>query len=255
MGNIGLQLYSVRETAEKDFLGTISKVADLGYNAVQFAGFFDTPAKHVKQVLDQKTIRVAGSHTGLDLLAGDKLKETILYNQEIDNDLIICPYLPEKYRDSMDSYKRSAEMFNDIGHVCKENGMRFGYHNHNFEFETYNGVTGFDLLFGNTDSDLVKMELDCFWAIHAGFEPKAIIEKHENRVISLHMKDMTEINSKKRSVEIGEGILDIKELLTVAADQNVEWLVVEQEDFDRDPIDSARINRDNLSTLLKLNTR
>ncbi|ASN04603.1 sugar phosphate isomerase/epimerase family protein [Virgibacillus necropolis] len=250
MGNIGLQLYSVRTMAEQGFLGTVRKVADMGYDAVQFAGFFETPADQVKNVLDEKGICVAGSHTPLDLLKGDKLKEAILYNQEIDNDLIICPYLPEEKRNSVESYKRTAEELNKIGQICKENGMIFGYHNHNFEFKNFDGITGFDLLFGNTDPDLVKIELDCFWAVHAGYDAKTIIEKYGDRVVSLHIKDMTEVSGEKKSVEIGSGMLDMNDLLSVAKSQHVDWLVVEQEDFDQDPMASAKINRDNLIDLL-----
>lgn len=136
----------------------------------------------MKSVLYDTGIRVAGSHTGLDLLTGDKLKESIIYNQEIENNLLICPYLPEEKRNSDYAYKRTAEELNKIGQVCKESGMTFAYHNHNFEFESFNGMTGFELLF--------------------------------------------------------------------TKNQQVEWLVVEQEDFDRDPMDCAKINQDNLRTLL-----
>lgn len=247
MGNVGLQLYSVREAAEKDFLGTVCRVADMGYDAVQFAGFFETSAKQVKNVLDEKKIRVAGSHTSYDFLTSDRLKETILYNQEIDNDLIICPYLSEEKRNSGEAYKRTAEELNSIGRTCKENGMRFAYHNHNFEFEDYAGVTGFELLFGQTDPGLVKMELDCFWANYAGDDAESIIEKYGDRVVSLHMKDM---NQDKKSIEIGKGMLDLTGLLKTASDWDVEWLVVEQEDFDRDPMDCAKTNQVNLRALL-----
>lgn len=249
MGSIGLQLYSVREAAALDFLGTVRKVAAMGYDGVQFAGFFDASAREVKELLDDTGIRAAGSHTGVDLLTGDKLKESILYNQEIDNDLLICPFLPEEKRNSVDAYKRTAEQLNKIGRTCKESGMRFAYHNHNFEFNKFGDVTGFDLLFSQTEADLVKMELDCFWANYAGYQAEQIIEKYGERIVSLHMKDMTSSNGKKRSVEIGEGTLDIAGLLKTA--EGVEWLVVEQEDFDRDPLESAKINHDNLRGILK----
>ncbi|WP_172840491.1 sugar phosphate isomerase/epimerase family protein [Virgibacillus phasianinus] len=231
-------------------MGTVRKVADMGYDAVQFAGFFGTPASVVKRTLNEKGIRVAGSHTGLDLLTDDKLKETILYNKKINNDLLICPYLPEEKRNSRDAYQRTAEQFNEIGRICQQNGMRFAYHNHNFEFETFSGVTGFELLFGETDTELVKMELDCFWANYAGYRAESIIEKYGNRVVSLHMKDM---NQGKKSIEIGAGTLDIAGLIHTAKNQGVSWLVVEQEDFDRDPMDCAKTNQDNLRTLLTTN--
>ncbi|MGE8079882.1 sugar phosphate isomerase/epimerase family protein [Peribacillus loiseleuriae] len=251
MGKIGLQLYSVRESAGEDFLGTVSRVADMGYEGIQFAGFFKTPAKDLKRILNEERISTAGSHIGLDVLIGDKIQETIAYNLDIGNDLIICPFLPEESRNTSDDYQRTAEQFNKIGQICKDNGLTFAYHNHNFEFDTYDGITGFDLLFGNTDPALVKVELDCYWATYAGYDPRDIIKKYGNRVVSLHIKDMTEENGNKRSSEIGSGTLDIDGLLQVGNEYGVNWFVVEQEQFDGDPMVSAKLNIDHLTQLLK----
>lgn len=251
MGKTGLQLYSVREATASDFLGTISRAADMGYQGVQFAGFFETSAKDLKKVMDDKQIIAAGSHTGLDALTGDKLKETIAYNHEIGNDLVICPFLAEESRTTRDDYARTAEQFNQVGQTCKENGLTFAYHNHNFEFETFDGVTGFDLLFGQTDDQLVKVELDCYWATYAGYKPEDIIKKYGNRIISLHMKDMKEENGNKRSIEIGSGILDIRGLLNTGNEHDVSWFVIEQEQFDRNPMESAKININELNKLIR----
>ena len=252
MGKFGLQLYSVRDAAKADLLGTVRKVADMGYQGVQFAGFFDTPAKALKQVLDEKQISVAGTHTGLDALTGDKLKETMAYNHEIGNDLVICPFLDVSARSTRDDYKRTAEQFNKIGQACKDNGLTFAYHNHNFEFDTFDGETGFDLLFGQTDPELVKVELDCYWATFAGYEPEAIINKYKNRIVSLHIKDMKKENGEPRSIEIGSGTLDIKGLIKQGEDNGVGWFVVEQEQFDGDPMESAKVNMDHLNKLISL---
>jgi sugar phosphate isomerase/epimerase len=115
VGNVALQLYSVRDHTEKDFLGTIKKVAEMGYDAVQFAGFFDTPALEVKAVLEECSLKVAGAHIGIDLLTEDKMEETLRYQRMIGNDLIICPWLPEEMRDSKEAYQRTAERLNQIG--------------------------------------------------------------------------------------------------------------------------------------------
>lgn len=246
MGKFGLQLYSVRDAASVDLLGTVSRAADMGYQGLQFAGFFDTPAKDLKKVLDEKQISVAGTHTGLDALTGDKLKETIAYNHEIGNDLVICPFLGEEARSTRDDYKRTAEQFNKIGQTCKDNGLTFAYHNHNFEFDTFDGETGFDLLFGQTDPQLVKVELDCYWATFAGYKPESIIEQYGNRIVSLHIKDMKEENGARRSIEIGSGTLDIKGLIEQGNKHGVDWFVVEQEQFDGDPMESAKVNIENL---------
>ncbi|WP_379545665.1 sugar phosphate isomerase/epimerase family protein [Oceanobacillus sojae] len=249
MGEFGLQLYSVRDTAEDNLLETISLVADMGYQGVQFAGFFQTPAMNLKRLMDNKQIGAAGSHTGLDELTGDKLKETIAYNQEIGNSLLICPWLPETDRKTRADYQRTAQKLNEIGQICKDNGMIFAYHNHHFEFETFDGETGFDLLFSQTEPELVQIELDCYWATHAGYDPTDIIRKYGRRIISLHIKDMKEENGKRRSIEIGAGMLDIKTLLRVGKENGVNWFIVEQEDFVGDPLESARTNINNLNKI------
>ncbi|WP_152655170.1 sugar phosphate isomerase/epimerase [Oceanobacillus sp. CFH 90083] len=249
MSNVGLQLYSVRDRAADDLFETISLAADMGYQGVQFAGFFQKPAQELKKVMDNKKINAAGSHTGLDELSGDKLKETIAYNQEIGNSLLICPWLPETDRKTREDYQRTAEKLNEIGKICKSNGMTFAYHNHHFEFETFDGETGFDLLFGQTEPELVQIELDCYWATHAGYEPADIIRKYGNRIVSLHIKDMKEENGKKRSIEIGSGTLDMKTLLRVGKEYGVNWFIVEQEDFDGDPLESAKVNIDHLNRI------
>ena len=250
MTKIGLQLYSVREAAGKDFLGTVRRVADMGYDGIQFAGFFDTPAKELKIVLDEKGIEPAGAHVSFDALKDNHLSETLEYNSEIGNDLLICPFLPEEVRKTGDDYKKVAEVLSKIGEKCKKQGFTFAYHNHDFEFKTFDGDTGFDLLFSHSDPEFVKVELDCYWATFAGLDPRSIIEKYNERVISLHIKDMKEVNGQKRSIEIGSGVLDIDGLLQVGNQFGVKWFVVEQEQFDGDPMESSKVNINHLKQIV-----
>src|SRR5690606_3342902 len=250
MGKAALQLYSVREAAEKDFLGTVGKVADMGYEAIQFAGYFNTPAHELKSVLDAKGITVAGSHIMLDAFKGEQLAETFKYNREIGNDLSIVPAIAPQYRDSEDAWKKTAQQFNKIGQACKQEGFTLAYHNHNFEFETFGGKTVFDLLFGNSDPELVKIELDCYWATFADLDPLEIINQYGDRVVSLHLKDMAVENGKKRSIEIGSGSLDLESLLNVGTKNDVKWFIIEQEQFDGDPMESSKVNIKNLKKLM-----
>ncbi|MFC0270846.1 sugar phosphate isomerase/epimerase family protein [Metabacillus herbersteinensis] len=250
---IGLQMYSVREKTEKDFLGTIERVAEMGYDSVQFAGYFDTPSEQLKELLDRTNMKVAGSHLSIDVLQGDRLDETLQYNREIDNDLIILPYLTEDMRKSAEDYRAIAVMLNEIGAECKRQGFTFAYHNHDFEFQQFDGQTGFEILFSNTDPELVKIELDCYWATYAGLEPTSIIEQYGDRIVSLHLKDMKEVDGTKRSIEIGSGVLDIGGLIKVGKEAGVKWFVVEQEQFDSDPMESSKVNYTNLSSILEKN--
>lgn len=250
MANIGLQLFSVWQYAEKDFLGTVERVADLGYKSVQFAGFFGTTASEVKALMDRKGIKAAGAHVPIEQLDKDKIEETFEYHQKIGNSLIIVPALPKEMRESAEDYLKTAEKLNEIGETCKQAGFKFGYHNHDFEFRSMDGQTGFDLLFKNTDPDLVKMELDCYWATYAGYDPLEILSEHQDRCLSLHLKDIKTVGDQKVSTEIGNGELNIEQLVKTGLDYGVEWFTVEQESFEMDPFDSLKISAKNLGNLL-----
>jgi sugar phosphate isomerase/epimerase len=250
MSKIGLQLFSVWKDAENDFLGTFQKVADLGYEGFQFAGFYNTPAIKVKQLLDENGILVAGAHVGIHQLLQPELENIFEYHKTIENNLIICPAIPKEMRQTADDYKRTAESLNKIGEVCKKAGFIFGYHNHDFEFKKFGDRTGLELLFDHTEADLVKMELDCYWASFAEHDPIDIIRKYKNRVVSLHIKDMKIVNGKKTGTEVGRGLFDFASLIKAAKEVGVEWFTVEQEEFERDPYESLAINVDNLKQLL-----
>lgn len=251
MSKIGLQLYSVKEAAAQDFLGTLQKVGEMGYEGVEFAGFFDTPAHEVKQVLDDTDLICAGSHVPFDKLGEDQLPELLAYHQQIGNDLIICPYLPQRFQDSVDGYKEASQTLQAAGEIATKAGFTFGYHNHDFEFKSFNGQTGFDLLFEHTQPEHVRIELDCYWASFAGYDPIAYIHKLQNRLIALHIKDMKIENGKKRSTEIGTGELDLLAQMKTGHQYQVPWFTVEQEQFDGDPLDSADQNAQAMKQLLR----
>lgn len=251
MGNIGLQLFSVWKEADKDFLGTVKKVADLGYKGIQFAGFNNTPANALKEVMDDKGIISAGAHVGIKQLLCEELEKTFQYHDTIGNHLIICPALPKEMRQTADDYKKTAEKLNQIGEACQKAGFTFGYHNHEFEFNEFDGETGFDLLFENTDPELVKVELDCFWATYVDHDPLEIIKKYKDRVISLHIKDMKIVNGEKIGTEVGNGQLDFETLIKVSKGFGVQWFTVEQEEFEIDPFEALKINAINLRKMVE----
>lgn len=237
MRKIGLQLYSIKELTQKDFIGTLKKVAETGYDGVEFAGFFDTPAKELKKALEDFGLECCGSHTGINLLT-DNLQETLDYNLEIGNPYIICPGVPEAMRNSADAFKRLAELFNEIGLKCKEQNLQFGYHNHAHEFNVYDGQWGLDILLSNTDPELVQMELDTFWAEYAGVRSIDFMNKYPKHCSTLiHIKDMKSENERVNT-EIGNGIIDFVAITKLAKDLGIKWYIVEQEQFDKPQLES-----------------
>ncbi|OOE12771.1 sugar phosphate isomerase/epimerase family protein [Fictibacillus arsenicus] len=250
MRKIGLQLYSIQSEAEKDLLGTLGKVSDMGYDSVQFAGLFGISAKEVKKVLDSTGLTVAGAHIPLDRFSGEALKIHMDEQIVLGNDLMIMPYLTEEQRQSIDDYKRVAETLNEAAFRSKEYGIRVAYHNHDFEFYKLEGRIPFDVVFQETDPELVKMELDTYWAKYAGFEPEELLKKYKYRCVSLHLKDMATKDDKKVSTVAGSGILDMKGFLKLADEEKINYCVIEQEYFEENPLLEVEKGVQNIKALL-----
>lgn len=241
MENIGLQFWSIREEAAEDLLGTIEKVAKMGYTGAQFAGFGDHTAEEVKAKMDEVGIRPAGAHVQLEQLES-ALEETLAFHKTIGNDLIIVPYLDESRRTSKKDYEKVAAILTDIGQKVHDQGFTLAYHNHDFEFDVFDGKTGFEIIFENTNPDHLKIELDCFWAAYAGHDPLAIIEENAGRVVSLHIKDKQDHADEPTSTELGTGTLPLSDYVQKGKENQVKWFVVEQEHFTKDPLESAAEN-------------
>lgn len=249
MGKIGVQLYSVWQLAKKDFIGTIGQMAKIGFDGVEFAGFYNTPAKELKTALDGFGLKTAGSHTQIDSLI-NKLPEIIDYNLEIGNRYIVCPALPLEMRNSVDSWKKTAEIFNQIGQKCYQQGVKFGYHNHDFEFENFGGEYGLDILAANTQPEYCFMQLDVHFIALKGLNPVDFIKKYSLRGDTIHMKDLKSHGDTKSTI-IGKGIVDFKGIAEAAGKQNTEWYIIEQEDYEDDEIKSLKEGCSYLKILLK----
>ncbi|KHE67394.1 sugar phosphate isomerase/epimerase [Halobacillus sp. BBL2006] len=237
---IGLQLYSLKELTEKDFLGTLKKVGEAGYDGVEFAGYFGASSKDLKKALDDYGLKAAGTHIGIKDLENN-LDEVINYSLEIDNPYVICPGLPEEYRDCADAYKRTAELFSRVGEQCKQSGLLFGYHNHDVEFQKFEGKTGLQYLVDKTVADYVFFELDTYWAEVCGHSSIELIHQLRERCKILHIKDMNNWKE-KRNIEVGKGVLDFEKIVAAGKSQEVEWYTVEQEAYDIDQIKSIEIS-------------
>ncbi|MCD6322900.1 MAG: sugar phosphate isomerase/epimerase [Clostridiales bacterium] len=244
MKNIGLQLYSIREISEKDFFGAIKLTADSGYDGIEFAGYFDTPAKELKKVLDGNGIVACGTHTGFEELENE-FNKTVEYNLEIDNRYIIIPWIPTEMCDSRDSWLKTAEKMNFMNDKIRSQGIKFGYHNHAFEFEKFDGNYGYDILAENTAPDIL-LEIDTFWVEYAGGNVVEYVKKYKDRLDLIHIKDM---NDDRISTEIGSGNMDFFSIVE-AADET-DWFIVEQEAFSIPMEKSIKISFDYLKGILK----
>jgi sugar phosphate isomerase/epimerase len=247
---VALQMYTVRDEAQKDFPGTLKAVAEMGYPAVQLAGAFDLSAKELKRVVDDLGLKVAGAHVGLDALE-NQLDEQIAYFLEIGTIDLVVPVIPQSRRTGKDSYRQIAESMNSMGQRLKDAGMRLSYHNHAFEFERFDGEYALDLLLGWSDPDLAKWEPDVYWIKVGGEDPAAYIRKYSGRCPLIHLKDMT-ADASHTFAEVGEGIIDWPPIFAASDANGAEWYVVEQDRWARTSLEAAKLSLKNLKEWGKL---
>ncbi len=244
MAKIGLQLYSIKEIAERDFFGAIRLAAISGYEGIEFAGYFDTPAYELKKVLDDIGMEACGSHTGLSLLEND-FNKTMEYNLEIGNKYIIIPWIPEEMRNSSDAWLRTAEKMNRMNEKIKKHGIKFGYHNHAFEFEKYDNIFGYDILASTTNPNIL-LEIDTFWVEYSGESALEYVKKYNDRLDLIHIKDM---DDNKVNTEIGAGNMDFPSIIAAAG--KTDWFIVEQEAFSIPMEKAIKLSCDYLRGILK----
>jgi len=241
---VALQMYTLREEAANDFTGTLMQVAEMGYAGIELAGTGGLSATDLKRLTSDLGLAVAGSHVGLDQLEGS-LDAALDYYSELGAKFIACPWLPESRR-SEDGFHRLADTLNSAGAKSRDHGIQLCYHNHDFEFAEYGGKTGFDILFGAVDRELVKVELDTYWVQFAGLDPANLIREYGGRIPLVHLKDMT-AGDPPTFAEVGEGRMDFHAIFHACDETGgVAWYVVEQDKCQRPPLESARISLDNL---------
>jgi len=248
LSSIGVQLYTVRGEMAKDFEGSLQKIAAIGYKEVEFAGYYNKSPKDVRAILDRYGLTAPATHAPLASVQ-TKLDVTIEAARTIGHRFLICPYLEDKDRRTLDDYKRHAETFNRAGEACRKAGIQFGYHNHDFEFEAKDGQKlPYDLLLAETDKNLVKMELDLYWIEKANQSPLAYMEKHPDRFVMFHVKEMD--NTPKRGItEVGRGVINFKNIFAKAPAGAIKHYFVEQDTCPGSPFDSIKVSFDYLKQL------
>jgi sugar phosphate isomerase/epimerase len=237
---IALQLYSVREDCARDFPGTLEAVANMGYEGVEFAGYYGRSTDELKKMLDSLGLRAAGTHISVDALLGDELQRTIKFNRILGNRFLIVPWLPEEMRSSKAEWLKTAHLMNHIAEKIKPEGMRVGYHNHAIEFQPIDGGMPWDIFFEATKPDVV-MQLDTGNAMHGGIRPDGVLEiikRYPNRAATVHLK---EFSSKNAQALIGDGEMKWRKFFSLCETiGGTEWYIAEQESCAFPPIECVR---------------
>jgi sugar phosphate isomerase/epimerase len=267
---IGIQLYSVRTDMHAKPFETLKALSDMGYKYVEHANyvnrkFYGYSATEFKKVLNDLGLSMPSGHTEMKPSHFDKAKNdfTDAWKYTVDDaatmgqEFVISPGMDENLRRSYDGLMYLMEMFNKSGELCKKQGMKFGYHNHEFEFtEKLNGTPIYDLIIKNTDPKLVIQQLDFGNMYGSGGRAKEWIDKYHGRFPSLHVKDEIktdgrgEMNDGHDSTTIGDGIVDPKGLCLLAKEvSGARHFIIEQESYqDKTPLECAKINLATMNT-------
>jgi sugar phosphate isomerase/epimerase len=224
---IGVQLYSVRDLMQQDFEGTIARVAQIGYNDVEFAGYFDHTPQQVREILDRYNLKAPSSHLGLDLFR-TKLDETLEASKVIGIEYVTVPSGARGA--DVAAWRAVAAEFNRFGAAAKQAGLKFAYHNHNFEFQPLpGGQTGYDILLQETDPELVFFEQDLYWSTFAGRDPIALFQRAPHRFPMWHVKDLVTANGTKGMAPVGKGTIDWKKIFADAQLSGLQFPFVEHD--------------------------
>ena len=225
---IGLQLYTVREIFATDPVGTLEKVARIGYREVEYGGGNYDTMDHamLRKAMDRLHLRAPSLHVPLELMTKD-FAAVVTMMKTLGGETIVLPWLGDEYRSEAGFAKLIPEM-NRLAAQAHDAGLGFAYHNHDFEFLTHSqGTTLYDRLLADTDPALVKFELDLYWAIHAGADAAKLIDRLSTRLYGFHVKDM----KKDRSMAaVGAGTIDFAALFKLPGAAHVQHFYVEDDE-------------------------
>jgi sugar phosphate isomerase/epimerase len=237
----GIQLYTVRDMMGKDVKSTLSMLSSIGYKQLEAAGYGNrqyygfAPAEF-KKILNGMGLAMPSGHytTGRVNDFGvmtSKWEEAVEDAAEVGQQYMVCAFLFPEERKTLDQYKELMDLLNTCGETCKKAGIQFAYHNHDFEFQEIEGEIPFNLMLSQTDPDLVKMELDLYWTVKAGYNPVELFEKSPGRYPLWHVKDM---DTEGNFAAVGTGTIDFKPIFKASKKAGLKQYFVEQDRINGD---------------------
>jgi len=284
---IGVQLFSLPASLEKDFESTISMIARMGYREIELfgpypysaesaknnwkaisgylgfsgSGYFGRTEHQLKTLFHENGLTVPAVHTDLETLE-TRMEYLGAAGDALGFRYVILPAIPEERRKTVDDYKRMADVFNNLGQKAKQEGLRFAYHNHGYGLKERDGVIPLELLLDNTDPGLVFLEMDLFWTIAGKADPAAYLKKYKNRYHLMHVKDMKPIRTFSGDGEeasqwmelfpymapAGAGAADLEAIIPLARKYGVRHFFVEN-DLAKEPETALQLSIDFLKKL------
>ena len=232
---IGLQLYTLRDELPNDVKSTLEKVAKAGYKTVETYGFsikdqfWGLSPIELKKILDANNLKAPSGHYNLGSFLYDgnleEVKAAIEAAQILKNEYLTVPWVDEPFRND---FHKIAARLNEAGKMCAAAGLKLAYHNHDFEFQKQDGITGYEILLKETDRNLVSFELDLYWVVRSGNDPVKLFKENPGRFKLWHVKDMDKVNP-ALNTEIGSGSIDFKTIFKEVKQSGMKHFFVEQE--------------------------
>ena len=247
---LGIQLYTLRDAAQKDLAGTLAQIAAIGYTDVELLQSmknFGMPPKELRAVLDRVHLRAPTTHLGTAEL--DNLQRTLDDAHVLGHQGIILASLPGSAAGNLDAYRRMADRLNAAGEASRKAGIWVGFHDEAQDFKAVGGVVPYDVLVQRTDPKLVRLQLDTGNCAVGGGDPLAYLDKYADRIWSYHIKDAPSIGA-EHDVALGKGVVNFKQLIAHMRHRKEALLYVEQESYESTPLEAARQNYAYLAPLL-----
>ncbi len=260
-GIVGLQLYSIREDMIKDPPGSLTQLRNMGYKYVEHANyvnrkFYGYNPKEFRRVLDDLGLKMISGHTVMGREHwnetakdfSDSWKYTVEDAAVLGQKYVVSPWMDESMRETYDDLKRYMDVFNKCGELCMKQGMKFGYHNHDFEFSVkLNNEKMFDIMMKSIDPGLVVIQLDIGNLYNGGAIAMDVVKQYPGRFENIHVKDEIEAtggNEKYESCIVGEGIVNVKEVMDLAVKiGGTEVFIIEQESYQgKAPMECMKTN-------------
>ncbi|HHY81524.1 MAG TPA: sugar phosphate isomerase/epimerase [Clostridiales bacterium] len=270
--SVGLQVYSVRDYAEKDLKGTLKKIKEMGYDGVEFAGLYGHSPSEVKNMVEEIGLVPISAHVPIEEMLSDP-DNVIAGYAEIGCKYIAVPYLVESRRPGTDGFEQTIKDIEMLGSIAKRHGIQLLYHNHDFEFKKVNGEYALDILYQTISPELLQTEIDTCWVNVAGENPAEYVRKYTGRAPVVHLKDFVmgskkaekmydligiESDKKAESKDeafgfrpVGYGVQNFPAILTASEEAGTEWIIVEQDSpsMGKTSMECADISRRYLKSL------
>lgn len=231
---IGIQLYTVRGPMGESVPDTLKGLADIGYDEVEFAGYYDHSPEDIRRMLDDTGLDTPSAHVSLDIMR-NHADEAIAAAKVVGHDYLALGWLSPEERNTLDQYRQHAELCSRFGEKCRDAGIQFAWHNHEFEYEAIDGILPMDLLLSETDPDIVKMEIDFYWIAYAGVDPQPYFDAHPGRFPLCHVKDM---GADRKMTDVGDGTIDFASLFAASGGAGLTHFFAERDDSP-DPMATA----------------